>query len=59
MNGREGLNYLFLKERFYVNDIYSVITGLAMHAYSVAGFLCIVSIPASMLIRAFYGKSPL
>ena len=42
-----------------MNDIFSVITGLAMHAYSIAGFLCIVSIPALMLIRAFYGKSPL
>lgn len=42
-----------------MNTIYSVITGLAMHAYEIAAFLCLLSIPATLLFRAFEGKHPL
>lgn len=42
-----------------MNDLYSIITGLTMNAYSVAGFLFLISVPARMIIRAFRGKNPL
>ncbi len=42
-----------------MNTIYSVITGLAMHAYEIAAFIAIISIPATLLFRAFEGKHPL
>lgn len=42
-----------------MNDLYSVITGILMHAYEMAAFILIVSIPAKMLFKAFRGKNPL
>lgn len=42
-----------------MNDLYSIITGLTMNAYSIAGFIFLISIPARMLIRALFGKNPL
>lgn len=42
-----------------MNDLYSVVTGILMHAYSLASFICVISIPARMLIRAFHGRNPL
>lgn len=42
-----------------MNDLYSVITGLLMHAYSMAGFIVIISIPARMLFKALHGRNPL
>lgn len=42
-----------------MNTIYSVITGLAMNAYEIGAFLCLLAIPASLLFRAFEGKHPI
>ena len=42
-----------------MNDLYSIITGLVMNAYSIAGFMFLICIPARMVIRAFLGKNPL
>ena len=42
-----------------MNDLYSIITGLSMNAYSIVCFLLLISIPARMIIRAFRGKNPL
>lgn len=42
-----------------MNTIYSVITGLAMHAYEIAAFIALLSIPASLLFRALDGKHPI
>ena len=42
-----------------MNDLYSVITGLLMHAYEMAAFVLIICIPGRMLIKAFRGRNPL
>lgn len=42
-----------------MNDVYSVLTGLAMHAYEVAAFLLVITIPGRMLIRALHSRSPI
>lgn len=42
-----------------MNDLYSVITGLLMHAYEMASFLLIIGIPGRMLFKAFRGRNPL
>lgn len=42
-----------------MNDIFSTITGLSMHAYTVAIFITVVSIPARMIFRALHGKAPI
>lgn len=42
-----------------MNDLYSVITGLALHAYEIVAFLMVLSLPVRMLMRAFHGRSPL
>lgn len=42
-----------------MNDLYSVITGLLMHAYEMAAFLLLITYPARMVFRAFKGKNPL
>lgn len=42
-----------------MNDIFSCITGVAMHAYSVAAFIALICIPGKMMIRSLYGKSPI
>ena len=42
-----------------MNDLYSVITGLMMHAYEIAAFVLVISIPGRMMIKAFRGRNPL
>lgn len=42
-----------------MNDIYSVLTGLAMHAYKIGAFIVLISIPAHMLFRALRGHTPI
>lgn len=42
-----------------MNDMFSVITGMATNAYVIAGFICLISIPGRMVIRALHGKSPI
>lgn len=42
-----------------MNTIYTVITGLAMHAYEIGAFINLISIPPILLFRAFEGKHPL
>ena len=42
-----------------MNDIYSCLTGMATHAYVIAGFLALITIPGRMIMRALHGKSPI
>lgn len=42
-----------------MNDMFSVITGMAINAYVIACFTRLISIPGRMIIRALHGKSPI
>lgn len=42
-----------------MNDLYSVIAGLLMHAYEMAAFILVIGIPGRMLLKAFRGRNPL
>lgn len=42
-----------------MNDVYTVLTGLMMHAYEIAAFAFLITIPGRMLIRALHGRSPI
>lgn len=42
-----------------MNSIFSVITGLSMHAYEIAAFLCLIRLVGEMMFRGFEGKRPL
>lgn len=48
-----------MNDLYTLLDLYSLITGLLMHAYEVSFWLFIVGLPAKMLIRALRGKSPI
>ena len=42
-----------------MNDLYSIITGMIMHAYTLVVWSAIILVPAGMLFRAFFGKRPI
>lgn len=42
-----------------MNDLFSCITGIAMHAYYVAAFITLICIPGRMMIRALHKKAPI
>lgn len=42
-----------------MNDIFSTVTGLAMHAYEIGAFIVIITIPAQMIFRALRAKTPI
>ncbi len=42
-----------------MNDLYSIIAGLLMHAYEMAAFILVISIPGRLMFKAFRGRNPL
>ena len=42
-----------------MNDLYSIITGMIMHAYTLVVWTSIILIPAKLLFNAFFGKRPI
>jgi len=42
-----------------MNDVFSVITGILMHAYEIGIFAAVICIPGTMIIRALHAKSPI
>lgn len=39
-----------------MNDLFTVITGLMVHAYETGAFIHLITIPAVFLIDALHGK---
>lgn len=39
-----------------MNDVFSIITGLSIHAYIVAAWIFMLSLPARMLFNGLRGK---
>ena len=42
-----------------MNDVFSTLTGLMMHAYEIATFMVLISIPGRMILRALHARSPI
>lgn len=42
-----------------MNDVYTVITGVIMHAYQIGIFTAVICIPGTMIIRALHAKTPI
>lgn len=42
-----------------MNDVFSVLTGVIMHAYKIATFVAVITIPGTMILKALRAKSPI
>ena len=42
-----------------MNDVFSTITGVIMHAYKIGAFTALICIPGTMILRALRSKSPI
>lgn len=42
-----------------MNDVYTVLTGVIMHAYEIAIFVAVITIPGTMIMRALHSRSPI
>lgn len=42
-----------------MNDVFTVITGVIMHAYVIGTFTAVICIPGAMIIKGLHAKSPI